>query len=650
MTNNIQSLYGKIAEANRAYRNGAPIMTDLAYDALVDKLKRIDPDNDWFKKTEPGMDSVDGRKVQLPFPMKSLDKVKTMGDLKLWTTRSGLSSNDLVTITPKFDGISLLCDEKSLMTYSRGGSENEGMDCLEHMVLMKNVKHDVRFPYTFGEAIINKKNWEDHFKGKINPFSGLEFKSARNTVSGLFRQDNPSEDLLQFVDFVRYGVFGIDLNKYGKYSSLLEVILSIYGCGPDYVAIKVGDLDGKKMEELFYEWSDKYAIDGLVVYIDNLLEWDRVGRNNSTGNPRWAIAYKPEEFCGFEITKVLAVNCKISKSGHLKPTVAVEAVELDGATIDNPTGVNARFCVKNGIGKGAVVKLIRSGMVIPKIVETIVPADEETVMKAFDRCPSCGKKAVWNESMTDMACPDPNCPGTLLAKLIYFCDKIGYDDIGEEILEMIFEAGIKKPSDFIHLDLNALLGINGMQNSWARKIASRNKEILDNGLPLHKLVEVSDIFQGIGEKKAIRMFSNLHTDIIRRWLWEGLDRKDIDKMMLGMLSVKGVGESIIREFFNKQEDFLCWFHEIGIPVRWNDDKRSGGPLSGYKICFTGVRDKDAERYIVKNGGEVISSVTKNTTLLIVKEFGTQSTKTSKATALGVRTMTLDEFKKVNHIQ
>ena len=54
-------------------------------------------------------------------------------------------------------------------------------------------------------------------------------------------------------------------------------------------------------------------------------------------------SYKPEEFTDAEITTVQSVNCKVSKSGYLKPTVAVDAVELEGATINNPTGYNAKF-------------------------------------------------------------------------------------------------------------------------------------------------------------------------------------------------------------------------------------------------------------------------------------------------------------------
>ena len=210
-----QQIYDKIVRANKEYRQGTPIMTDFAYDILVDELRSINPDHEWFKKVEPGMDIVD-RKVKLPFPMRSLDKVKTFEELCLWFDKVGIGPNDDVVITPKYDGISLLCNENDWMTYSRGGNDNEGMDCKRHMDLMSSVWHHDNAPveYTFGEAIIPKSIWKDNFEGKINPLNGQPYKSARNTVAGLFRRDDPPSELLKHVYFMRYGAFGEGVDNF----------------------------------------------------------------------------------------------------------------------------------------------------------------------------------------------------------------------------------------------------------------------------------------------------------------------------------------------------------------------------------------------------------------------------------------------------
>ena len=42
-----------IKDANQSYREGEPDMTDAEYDALADKLRAIDPENEWFGAIEP---------------------------------------------------------------------------------------------------------------------------------------------------------------------------------------------------------------------------------------------------------------------------------------------------------------------------------------------------------------------------------------------------------------------------------------------------------------------------------------------------------------------------------------------------------------------------------------------------------------------
>lgn len=346
MNNNKQQIYDKIVEANKEYRNGTPIMSDLEYDAWVDKLREVDPNHEWFKHIEPGMLVPENRKVKLPFPMRSLDKVKTIKELMDWVRKVNLSQNDSISITPKYDEISLLCRERDRMTYSRGGDDNEGMNCQTHMMAMRNVEHNWdNFSYTFGEAIISRENWSKHFEGRINPESGNPYKSARNTVSGLFRRDIPSE-LLKFVDFVRYGWF--DYCGYNSYYKATLQLKNNFGSAVDVWDAKIEDLSEEYLKDIFHDARRKYCIDGLVIYVDDIQKWDSIGRHPSTGNPQWAIAYKPEEFTSAEVTTVKYIDCKVSKNGYLRPTVAIEEVELEGATIENPTGYNARFCFDNG--------------------------------------------------------------------------------------------------------------------------------------------------------------------------------------------------------------------------------------------------------------------------------------------------------------
>ena len=55
----------------------------------------------------------------------------------------------------------------------------------------------------------------------------------------------------------------------------------------------------------------------------------------------------------------------------LKPIVNIEPTLLCGTTNSNATGNNADFIVKNGLGPGAIVKMIKGGETIPKIVDVL---------------------------------------------------------------------------------------------------------------------------------------------------------------------------------------------------------------------------------------------------------------------------------------
>ena len=128
--NKIDTLLAEIQHHNLLYRQGNPIISDKEYDGLVDTLREIDPNNKWFSQIEPAPIG-NGRKVKLPIPMKSLDKVKNIKDLLNWASSVG-EDNPTLVIAPKFDGLSLLFDQKSHQAFSRGGVDNEGQDCTAH--------------------------------------------------------------------------------------------------------------------------------------------------------------------------------------------------------------------------------------------------------------------------------------------------------------------------------------------------------------------------------------------------------------------------------------------------------------------------------------------------------------------------------------
>ncbi len=96
-----------------------------------------------------------GEKKKLPIPMKSLNKVKSLAEVKQWLSSLAIPETAKLVITPKYDGVSWLHNENSGKTYSRGGAENEGQDCTTHFNKGKFFSDlgSAGIQYSYGELV-----------------------------------------------------------------------------------------------------------------------------------------------------------------------------------------------------------------------------------------------------------------------------------------------------------------------------------------------------------------------------------------------------------------------------------------------------------------------------------------------------------------
>jgi NAD-dependent DNA ligase len=72
-------------------------------------------------------------------------------------------------------------------------------------------------------------------------------------------------------------------------------------------------------------------------------------------------------------------------------------------------------------------------------------------------------------------------------------------------------------------------------------------------------------------------------------------------------------------------------------------KISGGEKKG-KICFTNVRDKEVEEKLELAGYEIVNSVTKDTTILVIPNgFTGSSSKIDKAKKYGIKILQIGDY-------
>jgi NAD-dependent DNA ligase len=66
-------------------------------------------------------------------------------------------------------------------------------------------------------------------------------------------------------------------------------------------------------------------------------------------------------------------------------------------------------------------------------------------------------------------------------------------------------------------------------------------------------------------------------------------------------------------------------------------------MSGFNVCYTGVRDKTQELAIVNAGGKIATSVSSKTTHLVTNDPMSTSGKAQKARDLGVQVLGLNDM-------
>lgn len=640
----MNELLKEIQQHNELYRVGHPEISDAQYDALVERLKELDPDNAWFRQTEPAQVSQ-SRKRKLSVPMKSLNKVKSLNAIKQWLDSLGIPKSASVVVMPKYDGVSWLHDEVNHTTYSRGGAENEGQDCSRHFekggFCERSCQENFPADFTFGELVFSRRNWEDEMAGRISDSTGEPYRSPRNTIAGFINRDDPPEDIAH-ASFMRYGVDEKSLSHWTRFSSLLEDITIEYnvwshtkeGLKFPFVVLSAQELSEECLVDMFKAWRTIFYIDGLVIYLDDLNLWRAVGRHRTTGNPLYAVAYKHPDFTDTFETTVLGIEWNVSKAGALKPVVQIEPVDTGDCIMENPTGNNAGWCCSRGLGVGAKVLVTRSGGVIPKILQTLEPV--ECVLP--ETCPVCGSDLSFDDNHIDLYCENPDCDGIKLAKINHFFSTVGVENIGSEAFSKLFAAGFKSIKSLLDINESELMMIDGFGEGTASNFISEMKKIM-SGIDLATLMHASDCFKGIGRIKARKILDEMTLTQYDYFISGRVYPNYPSPKELAVLPVTQ------QNFIKGVAPFHRFLSETKIPIiRLSQFINNNGKYSGMNVCFSGVRDRELEDEIIGEGGKVSTTVGGKTTHLIVKDPSVTTGKIAKAKDLGVTILSISEFK------
>ena len=606
--------------AAEQYYNGEGVISDKLYDDLFDEIKKRDPNNDFLKKV--GFEITGKNKVELPFYMGSMDKIKISESDRLSKWQKKFNKHDYV-IMDKLDGISGLFVLKNGVKklYTRGNG-TIGQDITHLINTIPSFKFSVSTNIVLrGELIISKKKWQKYT---------TQFSNARNMVSGLVNSKKINTDIMKDIDFVIYEIMEPRMRQSEQLKFLAKNKMThVY-----YETLDKSDLDFEMLDEILLDRreSSEYEIDGIIIMDDSLHDY------NTDGNPDFAFAFKDASEKQTADVVVKDVEWNVSKDGYLKPKLILEPTKLSGVVISNATAFNAKYIVDNKIGPSSVVKIIRSGDVIPHVLEVIKTAKV--------KMPSVEYK--WNETNVDLIATGSKSDEQIIKELTFFAEKMDIMNLSEGIITNFVENDIDDIFKIINVSKNTLAELPSFKDKMVNKIHENIQTAIEKAT-LIQFMNATNIFgHNFGHKRLEKIFIKYGNNFIKY-----MKDHTKDEIYNDVIKIDGFDDITASQFSNLIHEFIKVFEKIPNSYQKTILKNSESQVvsekfKGKKFVFSGFRNKEWEDYITENGGELVSSVSKNTSYLVTtkKDYDEGSTsKVIKAKEVGVQIVIKEEFEK-----
>ena len=387
------------------------------------------------------------------------------------------------------------------------------------------------------------------------------------------------------------------------------------------------------------------AIDGAVIKVDDVATRAKAGSTSRA--PRWAIAYKyPADT---RTTELLGIEVAVGRTGNLSFTAALAPVEVGGVTVESASVHNPSVIATKGLRvpdpssptpKNQQVFVRRAGEVIPEITGPLDATDTEGTMLfvAPTSCPRCGGSLdmsglIWR-CLRGREC-------ALEASLTYAVSRgaLDIDSLGPQVIaQLVANKTCTKVSDLFELNSSDLVGLDRVGPKLADKIIAN--------IETAKALSMSRVFCSLGVNMTGRsMSARLAGAFSTMSALRAASLEDLQK-------VDGVGperaRAIVDDLATLQVE-LDYLAANDIGQTEPQTAPSAGPLSGQVWVVTGTmsgalagqpRDK-VHATLESLGAQIATSVTKNTTVLLVG--ANAGSKADKALKLGVTVLAEDDF-------
>lgn len=654
----INELIGLLDRYNYEYHVlDHPSVPDSEYDRLMNELIDLETAHPEFAsplsptKRVGGMVLESFNKITHKRMMLSLANAFSKDEVYAFDrrVREGLKTEVVTYMAEmKIDGLamSLVYKDGRLVYGATRGDGTTGEDVTHNILTIRSIPTSIMQPAEIevrGEVYMPKAVLESLNQQRLANGEPL-LANARNAAAGSMRQLDSKIAASRKLD--AYWYYFVNAAQLGikKHSQSL-LLLESYGFKTNPERRLCQSID--EVWAYICEYQKRrhdlpYDIDGIVIKLDDMTLYDKLGYTAKT--PRWAIAYKfpPEEV----MTKLEDIIFTVGRTGKVTPNAVLTPVKVAGSTISRATLHNKDFIAQRDLCIGDWVLIRKAGDVIPEVIGSLVdkrPIDAHpfTMIK---RCPVCDSELTALDQID--YCLNPNCEARHIEGLIHFAKKDAMDieGLGERNVEILFNLGfLRSITDLyeLHAKREALLDIDGF--------SYKSVDNLLQAIEISKTNSLERLLFGIGikevgEKTAKTLARHYETieNIIAAPFEDLMTITDIGPIVARSIVAFFSDEAHIK-LINSLKNMGLNMVFLGQKV-----KPEHAPLFGKIVVLTGTLQhysrQEATVLLENMGAKVSGSVSAKTDFVV---YGSDAgSKLTKAAALGVKTISEDELLKL----
>ncbi|MFD3944340.1 NAD-dependent DNA ligase LigA [Streptomyces sp. NPDC058579] len=661
------------------YAGGTSPLDDDAYDHLARAIAAWEADHPGQARADSPTGKVAGGAAtgDVPHtrPMLSLDNVFSAEQFTAWAASLERRIGRTVerwSVEPKLDGLAIAAryEEGRLARLITRGDGTAGEDVSHAIGTIVGLPERLAEPVTVevrGEVLMTTEQFEAANPVRV-AHGGEPFANPRNAAAGTLRaKDRPYRVEMTFFAYDMLPLDEPDGDEAAAPAALGEaahsellaraVALGLHTSAatavPGRMVTGAAEVLARVEEIAALRAELPFGIDGIVVKAD--LAADRREAGEGSRAPRWAIAYKLPAV--EKVTRLLAVEWNVGRTGIIAPRAVLEPVDIDGSTVTYATLHNPSDITRRDLRLGDRVMVHKAGDIIPRVEAPVahLRTGDEQPIEFPETCPQCGSEIDRSEQRWRCA-QGRNCH--LVASLSYAVgrDQLDIEGLGVSRIVQLVDAGlVADVAELFTLTREQLLGLERMGETSADNLLAALATARTR--PLSRVLCALGI-RGTGRSMSRRIARHFATmDAVRAAdeeamrSVEGIGAEKAPVIVAELAELGPVVDKLVAAGVNMTEPGAT-----PPPPPATDGEAvaavadaPAGPLAGLAVVVTGAMTGPLEalsrnqmnELIERAGGKSSSSVSKRTGLVVAGEKA--GSKRAKAEELGIRLVGPEEF-------